>query len=848
MNNHHIRALAMMLTCLNIAACDKPAEPAQSAEIQQPTSTAPVASDPGAMAWPAARSPLPDDPALEQRVSDLLARMSDEEKVGQIIQAEIRHATPDDVRQYHLGSILNGGGAFPNGDKYATIDDWLALADAYHDASVDAADGGVAIPLLWGTDAVHGHGNVIGATLFPHNIGLGATQNPALIREIGRATALEVLATGIDWTYAPTLAVAQDDRWGRTYESYSEDPDLVRAMGVELVLGLQGEPGSPQFLDGAHVLATGKHFLADGGTDAGDDQGDARISEEELRDLHAPGYVGAIDAGVQVVMASFSSWNGVKTHGNRYLLTDVLKERMGLDGFVIGDWNGHGQVPGCTNASCPAALNAGLDVFMVVDEWRELYENTLAQLRSGEITQERLDDAVRRVLRVKLRAGVFERGRPSVRAARLGDVIGSPAHRAVARQAVRESLVLLKNAGGLLPLQPGQRVLVAGDGADDIGKQSGGWTISWQGTGNEKQDFPNGSSILDGLEAALGAIGGTVEYAVDGNGSVTPDVAVVVYGEDPYAEYQGDRPTLEFEPGTKQSLALLEKFREAEIPVVSVFLSGRPLWTNPEINASDAFVAAWLPGGEGVGVADVLVADGAGEPRHDFTGRLSFSWPNTPLQGRLNPHHPDYAPLFPLGYGLDYASGEQGPGLLETGVPGIAAGAADIVTLYSGRPLPPWSVFINGNDGAATMMSGSYAAHASGIVTARAVDMKVQEDALSVGFSGTGRGRIMLTGPWLDLGEFRAEGMLTFVLRQDRPAADLRLFVGEGSFDLAARGEALVDKGWVEVSVPLACFAGADAELDQVAAPFALESDSAVEVAFGEIRYLRKGEPTLVCD
>jgi beta-glucosidase len=282
--------------------------------------------------------------------------------------------------------------------------------------------------------------------------------------------------------------------------------------------------------------------------------------------------------------------------------------------------------------------------------------------------------------------------------------------------------------------------------------------------------------------------------------------------------------------------------------VVSVFLSGRPLWTNPEINASDAFVAAWLPGGEGVGVADVLVADGAGEPRHDFTGRLSFSWPNTPLQGRLNPHHPDYAPLFPLGYGLDYASGEQGPGLLETGVPGIAAGAADIVTLYSGRPLPPWSVFINGNDGAATMMSGSYAAHASGIVTARAVDMKVQEDALSVGFSGTGRGRIMLTGPGLDLGEFRAEGMLTFVLRQDRPAADLRLFVGEGSFDLAARGEALVDKGWVEVSVPLACFAGADAELDQVAAPFALESDSAVEVAFGEIRYLRKGEPTLVCD
>lgn len=801
----------------------------------------------GAHTWPAAKLPLAADAEIESRVAALLAQMSLEEKVGQIIQAEIRHVTPDDVRKYHLGSILNGGGSFPNGDKHATLQDWLDLADAYYDASMDSRDGGLAIPVIWGTDAVHGHGNVIGATVFPHNIGLGAMHNPDLVREIGHTTAREVLATGIDWTFAPTVAVTQDDRWGRTYESYSEDPALVRSYAHAMVLGLQGEPGTREFLGPDRVLATAKHYLADGGTLHGDDQGNAVISEEELRDIHAPGYVGAIEAGVQSVMASFSSWNGAKMHGNDYLLTDVLKNRMGLDGFVIGDWNGHGQVPGCTNASCAASFNAGLDVFMVIAEWKDLYENTLEQVRAGDITIERLDDAVSRMLRVKLRMDVFDRGRPSERAAALVDAFGSEAHRNVARQAVRESLVLLKNAGGILPLQPGLSVLVTGDGADDIGKQSGGWTISWQGTGNEKSDFPHGTSILDGLRQAIEATGGTVVHSPDGEYTERPDVVVAVFGENPYAEYQGDLPTLEFEPGSKDSLAALKAFRDDGIPVVSVFLSGRPLAVSPEINASDAFVAAWLPGSEGIGVADVLVGDAAGRPRHDFKGKLSFSWPRSPMQYRLNPHHDDYSPLFRLGYGLTYASGEQGPELIETFE--VEAAEANSIALYSGRPLPPWAVFISVGDGADIMLSGSYIAHPSGAITVRAVDMSVQEDALNVAFSGAQAASLNIVGPGLDLSGYRENGVMAFRVKLDEaPAGPLQLGLGERSIDLGSEIGEDVGRGWVDVSVPIACFTDSGAALDKVLIPFSLASETAASVSFGDLRYLKAGEATINCD
>ncbi|MGH8314640.1 MAG: glycoside hydrolase family 3 protein, partial [Steroidobacterales bacterium] len=366
--------------------------------------------------WPAVKWPLPADAALEARVQALIQKMTLEEKVGQLVQGDINSMTPDDMRKYHLGSVLAGGGSSPGGDEFAPPAKWLALADAFYAASIDTSNGGVAIPSIWGIDAMHGHSNIIGATLFPHNIGLGAMRDPDLIQRIGEITAIEVRATGIDWTFAPTVTVPQDDRWGRTYEGFSESPDVVASYAGRMVIGLQGEPGKPDFLDSAHVLSSAKHFLGDGGTYQGRDQGDTRVSEGVLSSLHAAGYRPAIAAGVETIMASYSSWNGVKMHGSHDLLTDVLKGRMDFQGFIVGDWNGHGQVPGCSNDSCAQALNAGLDMFMAPDSWLGLYKNLADQVRSGVITKARLDDAVARILRVKLQAHVFEEGLPSKRA------------------------------------------------------------------------------------------------------------------------------------------------------------------------------------------------------------------------------------------------------------------------------------------------------------------------------------------------------------------------------------------------------------------------------------------------
>ena len=339
---------------LSVAACAP-----DTSEVLEP-----AVKDPGA--WPELQSPVLRNPEIEARIDALLTEMTPEQKVGQLIQAEIRWVEPDDVRDYHLGSVLNGGGAHPDNNKYASPADWVALADAFYEASMDTGNGRLAIPVLWGTDAVHGANNVYGATLFPHNIGLGAMRNPALMREIGEITALETAVTGIPWTFAPTLAVVRDDRWGRTYESYAEDPELVAAYAAEFIRGLQGTPGTDEHLGDAHVLATAKHFLGDGGTHEGIDQGDTRASEEDLFRIHGLGYAAALDVGVRTLMASYSSWQGIKMHGNRYALTDILKERMGFDGFVVGDWDGHSQVPGCSRQSCAAALNAGIPVAVVM--------------------------------------------------------------------------------------------------------------------------------------------------------------------------------------------------------------------------------------------------------------------------------------------------------------------------------------------------------------------------------------------------------------------------------------------------------------------------------------------------
>lgn len=807
--------------------------------------------------WPEVTWPLAADPALEKRITDLMAGMTVEEKVGQLVQGDIASVTPDDVRRYRLGSILAGGNSDPGGRYDASPAEWLALADAFYDASMDTSKGGKAIPLLFGIDAVHGQSNIIGATLFPHNIGLGATRNPELLRQIGGITALETRVTGMEWTFAPTVAAPQDDRWGRTYEGYSESPDVVASYAAAMVEGLQGRVGTPEFLDGRHVIASVKHFLGDGGTTDGKDQGDTRISESDLVRIHAAGYPPAIAAGAQTAMASFNSVNGEKMHGHRHYLTDVLKGRMNFGGFVVGDWNGHGQVKGCTTTDCPATIIAGLDMAMASDSWKGFYETTLAAVKDGRITPQRLDDAVRRILRVKFRLGLFEAGRPSTRA--VGGqfaLIGAPAHRAVARQAVRESLVLLKNQNGLLPLSPKQRILVAGDGADDVGKQAGGWTLNWQGTGTTRKDFPNADTIYEGIARQARAAGGEAVLAVDGRYAVKPDVAVVVFGEDPYAEFQGDRPTLAYKPGNETDLALLKRLKAEGIPVVAVFLSGRPLWVNREINAADAFVAAWLPGSEGAGIADVLLRGSDGRVQHDFKGKLSYSWPRTATQYANNVGQKDYDPLFAFGFGLTYADNGDLAALPEaSGLTGNEGATG--VFFARGDAGPGMALRLEQAAGQGLTVTRVPDALPGDRLKITGVDHLAQEDGRRLAWSGNGEAAAALQSHTaLDLRrESNGDLMLLTTLRVDaapKGEAWLSVGCGVGCSARIAIGPALaaLPQGqWKRVGVPLKCLAKAGATLDAIDRPWSVVTADAMTISVSRVALgaLNEAEVTLGC-
>lgn len=807
--------------------------------------------------WPEVIWPLAADPALEKRITDLMAGMTVEEKVGQLVQGDIASVTPDDVRRYRLGSILAGGNSDPGGRYDASPAEWLALADAFYDASMDTSKGGKPIPLLFGIDAVHGQSNIIGATLFPHNIGLGATRNPELLRQIGGITALETRVTGMEWTFAPTVAVPQDDRWGRTYEGYSESPDVVASYAAAMVEGLQGRVGTPEFLDGRHVIASVKHFLGDGGTTDGKDQGDTRISESDLVRIHAAGYPPAIAAGAQTAMASFNSVNGEKMHGHRHYLTDVLKGRMNFGGFVVGDWNGHGQVKGCTTTDCPATINAGLDMAMASDSWKGFYETTLAAVKDGRITPQRLDDAVRRILRVKFRLGLFEAGRPSTRA--VGGqfaLIGAPAHRAVARQAVRESLVLLKNQNGLLPLSPKQRILVAGDGADDVGKQAGGWTLNWQGTGTTRKDFPNADTVYEGIARQASAAEGEAVLSVDGRYAVKPDVAVVVFGEGPYAEFQGDRPTLAYKPGNETDLALLKRLKADGIPVVAVFLSGRPLWVNREINAADAFVAAWLPGSEGAGIADVLLRGSDGRVQHDFKGKLSFSWPRTATQYANNVGQKDYDPLFAFGYGLTYADNGDLAALPEaSGVTGNEGATG--VFFARGDAGPGMALRLEDAAGQGLTVTRVPDALPDDRLKITGVDHLAQEDGRRLAWSGNGEAVAALQShTTLDLQrESNGDLMLLTTLRVDaapKGEAWLSVGCGVGCSARIAIGPALaaLPQGqWKRVGVPLKCLAKAGAKLDAIDRPWSVATGDAMTISVSRVALgaLNEAEVTLGC-
>jgi len=572
-------------------------------------------------------------------VETLMSDMTLKEKIGQMTQVDRQFLNDiSDISKYGFGSLLSGGGSTP------ATNEPKAWADMYDSYQREALKTRLQIPLIYGIDAVHGHNNVVGATIFPHNIGLGATRDAALVEAVARATALEVAATGMDWDFAPCLAVPDDYRWGRTYEGFSEDTDLVSQLGGAAVRGYQStDISNPQ-----SVLACAKHFIGDGGTTFGTglnnliDRGNLAISEEELRKRHLPPFQKAIDEGVATFMAAYNTWNDVKCHANKFLLTDLLKDELGFKGFVVSDWAAIEEIPGDYKSDIITSINAGIDMVMVpgaVKFGNESFENFLKLLeesvQEGSIPMERIDDAVKRILLIKKQSGLFDRPFSDQQ---LLAHIGSDKHRQIAREAVRKSMVLLKNKDGILPLpKEGKTIIVAGRGADNIGMQSGGWTISWQGDMGQTTD---GTTILDAIKSAVSP-GTVVEYTPDGT-AYTGDLAVVVVGEKPYAEMQGDRKDLKLD---KEDLDVIKRFKENDIPVVVVLLSGRPMIITDEIEKWDGLIAAWLPETEGSGVADVLFGD------YNPTGKLSFSWPKNMNQFPINPED-DH--LYSFGFGLSY--------------------------------------------------------------------------------------------------------------------------------------------------------------------------------------------------
>ncbi len=576
--------------------------------------------------------------AIEQKVADLISQMTLEEKIGQMTQVDYNAIkdNPENISKYFIGSILWGGDSEPPKVDPQT---WLKISDGFRKY---AAQTRLKIPLILGIDAVHGHNNVDGATIFPHNIGLGATRNAKLVEKIGRAAAEEISVTGIDWSFAPCIAVARNERWGRTYESFGEDPELVKTLGSAFIKGLQGN----RYNDKTSVLACAKHFLGDGGTQGGVDQGNTECSKDELFAIHMPGYVDAIKSGTGSIMISYSSWNGVKMHGNKYLITDVLKSELGFKGFVVSDWAAIDQLGSDYKEDIEKAVNAGLDMIMIPNKpgqknnYIQFVELLKELVNEGKVPISRIDDAVSRILKIKYEFGLFDRSYTEKEPLKN---FGSKKHREIARDAVRQSLVLLKNEGKILPLSKSlKRIHVAGAGADNIGMQCGGWTITWQG---------KSGNIISGGTTILQAIKNTVSkrtnvtYSADGTNAEGADIAVVVVGEEPYAEMVGDRKDLHL---SDNDINTINNVKSSGVPFLVVLLSGRPMIITDEILKSNAFIAAWLPGTEGQGVADVLFGD------YKPTGKLPCSWPKSMDQIPINIGDKNYEPLFPYGFGLSY--------------------------------------------------------------------------------------------------------------------------------------------------------------------------------------------------
>ncbi|HEX8889222.1 MAG TPA: glycoside hydrolase family 3 N-terminal domain-containing protein [Pyrinomonadaceae bacterium] len=582
--------------------------------------------------------------SFDGEVQKLLSQMTLEEKIGQMTQAEQDALKDrDDIEKYFLGSLLSGGNSDPKAGN--SLEAWTNLYDSLQTRALKTR---LAIPILYGIDAVHGHNNVLGATVFPHNIGLGCTRNPKLVEQAARVTAEEVRATGIQWTFAPCVTVPRDERWGRTYEGYGEAPELARTLGEAAVRGFQRDDLSNPL----SILACAKHFVGDGGTSMGTggfgqqhrlDQGDTRLSEKDLREIHMQGYVSTVKAGVGSIMPSYSSWNGIKMSANKYLLTDVLKNELGFDGFLISDYNAIDQITPDYKEAIAISINAGMDMAMVPTKYREFFTLLKELVNEGKVPMSRIDDAVKRILRVKFALGLMDKRRSQLANRSLHQTFGSSAHRQIARECVRQSLVLLKNQKRTLPLsKKSARIHVGGKSADDIGNQCGGWTIDWQG---KSGDVTTGGTTI--LKAIQNTVSPTtkVTFSKDGTGAEGAQVGIVVVGETPYAEGIGDREDLSLAP---EDVAAITNMKQAGIPVVVVLISGRPLIINQGLDKADAFVAAWLPGTEGQGVADVLFGD------YKPTGKLSVSWPRSMAQIPINVGDKNYDPLFKYGFGLSY--------------------------------------------------------------------------------------------------------------------------------------------------------------------------------------------------
>ena len=576
-------------------------------------------------------------------ISELIKEMTLEEKIGQMTQVDYRYLKDkSDITKYFLGSILSGGGSTPPTNQPSS---WV---DLYNGFQKEALKTRLKIPLIYGIDAVHGHNNVFGATMFPHNIGLGCANDKLLVQKIAAATATEVKATGLDWTFAPCVAVAQDERWGRTYESFSEDSDIVTELGVSSTIGYQGRT-----LNKNSLLACAKHFVGDGNTVFGTgtnwykiDRGDVILDEEELRSKYIKPFKESIKAGVGSIMISYNSWKGKKLHGHKYLINDVLRKELKFDGIVISDWAGINEIDKDYKTCIVQSINAGIDMNMVPgslnpddNSYDDFIRLAIEAVKEGSIPIERIDDAVHRILKVKKQIGLFD---TPIKNPSNENVLGSKSHRDLARESVRKSLVLLKNENKILPLKKvGKKITLVGDHANNIGFQCGGWTIHWQGGSG---DITPGTTILDAFRSAA-SDSNNIRYSKNADNLLGSDIIVVAIGEEPYTEGVGDRDSLLL---SKKDKELLEKVNRAKIPYVVILISGRPMIINEELDNSHAFIAAWLPGTEGTGITDVLFGD------FDFSGKLSMTWPRSMKQVPINFGDNDYDPLFEFGFGLSY--------------------------------------------------------------------------------------------------------------------------------------------------------------------------------------------------